>query len=50
MGGPRGKEISHCVVQRSSNALGWEVVETFDDYEQALERLDSFFGKLILYK
>ena len=50
IGDPRKKGVNHYVVKRSSNALGWEVIETFDEYEEALEYISGFFGKQILYK
>ena len=40
----------YCVVQRTDNVLGWEMVEKFDDLEKAFECLGRFYDKRILYK
>jgi hypothetical protein len=49
--GMRCEDVAtYCVVRRSDNVLGWEMVGMYADREKAVERVSRFFDKLILYK
>ena len=46
VGDPRRKGIRHCVVARDRNALGWKIVYSCNEYEQALSVLEKVFETL----
>ena len=41
---------TYCVVKKTDNILGWEVIGNYAEKDDAIEYIATFFNKSILYQ